>query len=150
MNDAMVDNCNCSTGIYVCVCVCSSHYPIGPQPYDHLEKQNAVADPVRGLLDRREKGNKPKEAAPGYKLQKRKQKQFPQKTKSEISNIQSSGKNTKQQESKRDDNRHERTIENGGQVETLHSLWSATHNGEAITLGIGVRGRQKAKQGCVL
>ena len=35
--------------------------------------------------------------------------------------------------------------ETRGQVKTLYSLWSATRKGEAITLGIGVRSRQKAK-----
>lgn len=39
----------------VCVCVCSSYQPIGPQPRNNpSKKQNSVANPVPGLLDRDE------------------------------------------------------------------------------------------------
>ena len=57
-----------------------------------------VADPVRGLLDRREKGNEQKGAAPGYKLQKTNAKIIPPKT--ETRNIQSSGKKQNKTETK--------------------------------------------------
>ena len=51
------------------------------------------------LLDRGGNGNKQKEAAPGYKLQKEMRNQFPQKAKSEISNLVEKNK-TKQNRSK--------------------------------------------------
>ena len=54
----------------------------------YLKKQNAVADPVRGLLDRREIGNK-KRRRPGVQVAKPNAKTIT--PESEIRNIQSSG-----------------------------------------------------------
>ena len=74
----------------------------------HLEKRIAVADPVRGLLDRREKG-KQKGAAPGYKLQKKHicENNSPR---SEARNAQSSGK-TKHSRNKKTEKASETIID---------------------------------------
>ena len=127
----------------VCVCVCVHHINrlglnlmINNAPKKTTKKTtppqtNAVADPVRGLPDRREKG-KQKGAAPGYKLQKlqkRMRKTIPQKAKSEIPNPVGKGKAKQKQnrKSKRDDNRHERsrTLKPGGRSKrcTHYGAW---------------------------
>ena len=76
----------------VCVCVCVHH--INRSGLNLIfnnppkKQKNAVADPVRGLPDRREKG-KQKGAALGTNSKNCKnecEKQFPQKAKSEIPN----------------------------------------------------------------
>ena len=82
-----------------------------------------------------------KRSRPGVQFAKMNEKTIP--PESEIRNIQSSGKRPSKTEMITDKKGRERST--GGQVETLYSLWNATRNGEAIILGIGVRGRQKAK-----
>ena len=95
----------------MCVCVlCVRHINrsgLNLMTNNPPRKQNAVADPVRGLPDRREKG-KQKGAAPGYRMRK---KQFPQEAKSEIPNPVEKGKAKQKQnrKSKRDDNRNPRS-----------------------------------------
>ena len=90
-----------------------------------------------------------KRSRPGVEFAKSNAKRIP--PESEVRNIQSSEKKTEQnrnknRKSKRDDIRHERSRTlTGGQVETLYLLWSATHNGEAITRGKGVRGQTESK-----
>ena len=93
----------------VCVYVCVHH--INRSGLNlmiiHLEKQNAVADPVRDLLDRNKK--EPPRGT-NYKTNANKNNS----PRSEVRNTQSSGKRqstteTKNRKSKRDDNRHERS-----------------------------------------
>ena len=93
--------------VWARVCVCVHHINrSGPnRMIVHLEKHNAVADPVRGLPDRREKG-KQKEPPRGKNC------------KSECENISQKKRNqkypiqwekTKQNRNRDDDNRHKRT-----------------------------------------
>ena len=95
----------------MCVCVFVHHINrLGPNLIIiHLEKQNAVADPVSVVC--RTGGEKGiyilNGAAPVYKPQKTNAKTIPPESK--IENIQFSRKNKTKQKSRRDDNRHERT-----------------------------------------
>ena len=128
-----------------CFNAIAAHAKIGPQHYNNPSRENKLWLPIRSVVCRTgdKKGiNKKPGAAPAYKLHKT-TKIFP--PESEIRNIQTSGKkqnrNKIREASETIIGTNGRERETGGQVETLYSLRSATRNGEAITLGIGIRGR---------